>query len=109
MSARFTTWLSVSSAGFEPAISGWKDRRPLRRHHEDVERVGQESNLHSRKADVLQTHEVSSAPNRHVSAVPWRGLEPLISTVRTWRPLRLVRQGSRQWPRGELNPQHTSF
>ena len=31
---------AVSSAGFEPAISGLKDRRPLRRHHEDMgERV----------------------------------------------------------------------
>jgi hypothetical protein len=27
--------MSVSSAGFEPAFSGLKGRRPLRRHHED--------------------------------------------------------------------------
>ena len=28
--------LVVARAGFEPAISGLKGRRPLRRHHEDV-------------------------------------------------------------------------
>lgn len=34
----------VSWAGFEPAISGLKDRRPLRRHHQDstVHRAGVE-------------------------------------------------------------------
>ena len=59
----------VSWAGFEPAISGLKGRRPLRRHHQDIcnlaKCVGQELNLHS-KLRVGYSHLGSPMPSRRL-------------------------------------------
>ena len=60
-----TIWLSVPSAGFEPAISGLKARRPLRRHHEggSVCRAGVEP---AQRMRVGYSHLGSPMPSRHV-------------------------------------------
>ena len=67
---------SLPSAGFEPAISGLKARRPLRRHHEGVGQcVGQELNLHSPQAGGLQPLGFANTQPTHYT-VAQEGLEP---------------------------------
>jgi hypothetical protein len=72
-----------------------------------VRRAGVEP---AQRMRVGYSHLGSPVPSRHVLSVPWMGFEPMLSTVRAWRPLRAGPPGHvRQWPRGELNPQHPSF
>jgi hypothetical protein len=44
-------------------------------------------------------HGGSPMPSRHILSVPWKGFEPLISTLRAWRPLRWSARVSFRVPR----------
>src|SRR5262245_33653165 len=43
-------------------------------------------------------------PSRHVLSVPWMGVEPMLSTVRAWRPLRPGPPGHRSLAQGGVEP-----
>ena len=46
----------------------------------------------------------SPVPSRHVLSVPWMGFEPMLSTVRAWRPLRAGPPGHRSVAQGGVEP-----
>ena len=46
----------------------------------------------------------SPVPSRHDLSVPWMGFEPMLSTVRAWRPLRAGPPGHRSVAQGGVEP-----
>jgi hypothetical protein len=101
--------------GFEPSPSGFRARRSAAEipRHRAVAREGVDP--HARwarpsqdRVSTLPPPGYRKIPSRHMQ--PWKGFEPLISTVRAWRPLRWsARVSVIEWPRWESNPQHLSF
>src|SRR6476661_7603240 len=53
---------------------------------------------------VGYSHLGSPVPSRHVLSVPWMGFEPMLSTVRAWRPLRAGPPGHRSVAQGGVDP-----
>ena len=53
---------------------------------------------------VGYSHLGSPVPSRHVLSVPWMGFEPMLSTVRAWRPLRAGPPGHRSVAQGGVEP-----
>ena len=49
-------------------------------------------------------HLGSPVPSRHVYSVPWMGFEPMLSTVRAWRPLRAGPPGHSSVTQGGVEP-----
>ena len=50
------------------------------------------------------SHLGSPVPSRHVLSVPWMGFEPMLSTVRAWRPLRAGPPGHWSVAQGGVEP-----
>ena len=65
--------------------------------------VGQELNLHSECGWVTATW-ARQCPADTFVAVPWMGFEPMLSTVRAWRPLRAGPPGHRSVAQGGVEP-----
>ena len=57
-----------------------------------------------RLARVGYSHRGSPVPGRHVVSVPWMGFEPMLSTVRAWRPLRAGPPGRFSVAQGGVEP-----
>ena len=53
---------------------------------------------------VGYSHLGSPVPGRHVLSVPWMGFEPMLSTVRAWRPLRAGPPGHPSVAQGGVEP-----
>ena len=53
---------------------------------------------------VGYSHLGSPVPSRHVLSVPWMGFEPMLSTVRAWRPLRAGPPGHYSVAQGGVEP-----
>ena len=53
---------------------------------------------------VGYSHLGSPVPSRHVFSVPWMGFEPMLSTVRAWRPLRAGPPGHSSVAQGGVEP-----
>ena len=60
-------------------------------------------NLHSRRGWVTATW-ARRCPADTFVAVPWMGFEPMLSTVRAWRPLRAGPPGHRSVAQGGVEP-----
>ena len=79
-----------------------KDRQPHQKSNGPVSVSGR-SRTCTAVAGGLQPLG-SPVPTRHVWSVPWMGFEPMLSTVRAWRPLRAGPPGQPSVAQGGVEP-----